>query len=88
MNTKDLCDEVIRVIEPLNLAGLGDPARRNWYPVNAQDLFENAWKVKATSTQITTLLESCGLVHNAGNRNSFTRCAIEEANFWIDLSRF
>jgi len=55
-----LCEEIIRAIEPLNLAGLGNPRRRNWYPVEAQDLFEGAWKVGATREQITQLLNRCG----------------------------
>lgn len=54
-----LCEEIIRAIEPLNLAGLGNPLRRNWYPVEAQDLFESAWKVGATREQITQLLNRC-----------------------------
>jgi tetracycline 7-halogenase / FADH2 O2-dependent halogenase len=55
-----LCEEIVRAIEPLNLAGLGNPHRRNWYPVEAQDLFESAWKVGATREQITQLLNRCG----------------------------
>jgi len=59
LDSADFYEEVIGVIAPLNLAGLGDPARRNWYPVEAQDLFENAWKIGATADQISSLLQSC-----------------------------
>jgi FADH2 O2-dependent halogenase len=55
-----LCDDIIRAIEPINLAGLGDARRRNWYPVDAADLFAGAWKVDATAEEIT------GLLHRAG----------------------
>jgi FADH2 O2-dependent halogenase len=60
LGSAQLCEEIIRTIEPLNLAGLGDPLRRNWYPVDANDLVEGAWKVGATRGQITQLLDRCG----------------------------
>ena len=52
--------EIQAIIEPLNLAGLGDPRRRNWYPVVAQDLYDSAWKVGATHRQISDLLDRVG----------------------------
>jgi len=60
LGSAQLSEEIIRMIEPLNLAGLGDPLRRNWYPVDANDLVEGAWKVGATREQITQLLDRCG----------------------------
>jgi len=33
-----------RAIEPINVAGLADPARRNWYPARAEDLLAAATK--------------------------------------------
>lgn len=59
LDSAALCAEILRAIEPINLAGLGDPARRNWYPVDAQDLYNAAWKVGATADQITALLDRC-----------------------------
>ena len=58
--SKSLSDDVIRAIEPLNLAGLGDAMRRNWYPVDIRDLFESAWKVGATEEDIAALLDRSG----------------------------
>ena len=58
--SKSFSDDIIRAIEPLNLAGLGDAKRRNWYPVDDQDLFENAWKVGAIEEDITALLDRSG----------------------------
>jgi FADH2 O2-dependent halogenase len=55
-----LYDDVIRAIEPLNLAGLGDPRRRNWYPVDAADLFAAAAKVGASQADIADLLKRSG----------------------------
>jgi FADH2 O2-dependent halogenase len=60
LGSAQLSEEIIRTIEPLNLAGLGNPLRRNWYPVDANDLLEGAWKVGATREQITQLLDRCG----------------------------
>jgi FADH2 O2-dependent halogenase len=55
-----LVHDIIRAIEPLNLAGLGDQKRRNWYPVEARDLYESAAKVGATEHDISALLERAG----------------------------
>ncbi|HSM78339.1 MAG TPA: NAD(P)/FAD-dependent oxidoreductase [Bryobacteraceae bacterium] len=56
----NLEDEVLRLIDPINVAGLGDPGRRNWYPVDAEDLFRSAAKVEATPDEIADLLRRCG----------------------------
>ncbi len=55
-----LIADVLRVIEPLDVAGLCRQDRRNWYPVDAQDLFHSASKVNATHDEIVRLLDSCG----------------------------
>ncbi|HET9793473.1 MAG TPA: NAD(P)-binding protein [Thermoanaerobaculia bacterium] len=49
-----------RAIEPWNVAGLLDPARRNWYPVCASDLREGASKLGASSIEVERLLERSG----------------------------
>ena len=42
--------EAVRsVIEPLNVAGLADPKKRNRYPVELRDLVENAGKLGMTA---------------------------------------
>jgi FADH2 O2-dependent halogenase len=55
-----LCEDIVRAIEPINLAGLGKADRRNWYPVDARDLFESAGKVGASPEEIAALLERSG----------------------------
>lgn len=55
-----LCEDILKLIEPLNLAGLGDSNRRNWYSVDARDLFESAYKVAASNDDIAALLERSG----------------------------
>jgi tetracycline 7-halogenase / FADH2 O2-dependent halogenase len=52
--------EVMRVIAPFNLAGLGEQSRRNWYPVEADDLLCSANKVGASREDIQLLLQRCG----------------------------
>jgi tetracycline 7-halogenase / FADH2 O2-dependent halogenase len=52
--------DVVRTIEPFNVAGLGNPARRNWYPVDPEDLLQSADKVSANRGEILRLLERCG----------------------------
>jgi FADH2 O2-dependent halogenase len=51
-----LIADVLRAIEPLDVAGLCRQDRHNWYPVDAEDLFRGASKVKATRDDIAQLL--------------------------------
>jgi len=53
-------EEIRRAIDPINVAGLADPARRNWYPVDANDLLANAHKLHATREEAEALLTRCG----------------------------
>ncbi len=48
-------------IEPLDVIGLGDASRRNWYPVDPRDLHASAHKLGATRGEIDALLARCGL---------------------------
>jgi FADH2 O2-dependent halogenase len=57
---RDVAQEVLRAIEPVNIAGLGNAARRNWYPVEADDLLNAAGKLESTKEEITQMLEKCG----------------------------
>ena len=56
----DLITDIQRTIEPFDVAGLCRRDRRNWYPVDAEDLFRGAAKVEATHEDIAKLLQSCG----------------------------
>jgi len=56
----ELSTEISRAIEPINVAGLGNASRRNWYPVDANDLMNSAAKLESTKGQISQLLNKCG----------------------------
>ena len=62
----EFAEDVRRVIEPVNVAGLADARRRNWYPVDAQDLLGNAHKLGATREEVEALLERCGFYAREG----------------------
>jgi FADH2 O2-dependent halogenase len=47
-------------IDPINVAGLAIPARRNWYPCRAEDLLENCWKLGATQQEVRDMLQRVG----------------------------
>lgn len=55
-----LVQRIRQAVEPFDVAGLGDQARRNWYPARADDLLAAASKVRASQQEIEALL------HNAG----------------------
>ena len=57
---RQLSEDILRAIEPFNIAGLGYPQRHNWYPVEAQDLIDNAAKLDANPQEIHQLLRRCG----------------------------
>ena len=67
-----LRDDIVRAIEPYNVAGLGDPRRRNWYPVDADDLLNAAGKLGANAEEIGHLLERSGF---ASSRESIQPAA-------------
>jgi FADH2 O2-dependent halogenase len=56
----ELAEDILKAIEPFNVAGLGDPRRRNWYPVNPEDLAHSASKVEASQDEVMELLKRCG----------------------------
>ncbi len=47
--------EVAAAIEPLNIAGLCDPGKRNWYPVDLQDTVRGAAKLGVTPEQAVAI---------------------------------
>ncbi len=55
-----------RAIEPFDIAGLLDRARRDWYPVVAADLLASAAKLDATPEEIVSLLERTGFYMTGG----------------------
>jgi tetracycline 7-halogenase / FADH2 O2-dependent halogenase len=60
--TEKLNADILRTIEPFNVAGLGRPQRRNWYPVDAEDLLHGAPKLEADREEIVSLLKRCGFL--------------------------
>jgi FADH2 O2-dependent halogenase len=60
LDMTDLTYEVYKAIEPINIAGFSNPHRRNWYPVDANDLLNSAAKLESTKHQISRLLDKCG----------------------------
>ncbi|MFP5230432.1 MAG: NAD(P)/FAD-dependent oxidoreductase [Acidobacteriota bacterium] len=55
-----LVRDILAAVEPFNVAGLGRAERRNWYPVETQDLFDGAGKLGATHEEIEAMLRNCG----------------------------
>lgn len=60
-----LAEQVRRAIEPINVAGLADSARHNWYPLLADDLLNNADKLHASRTDIEAMFDRCGFRQNS-----------------------
>jgi tetracycline 7-halogenase / FADH2 O2-dependent halogenase len=58
----ELIARVMAAIESFNVAGLGRPERRNWYPVEADDLLNAAAKLDAGRDEVQSLLDRCGFV--------------------------
>ncbi len=52
-----LSDRIAEAISPLDVIGLSDRSRRNWYPVEARDLLDGAPKLRATRAEIEELLK-------------------------------
>jgi len=47
-------------LESINVAGLANPSRRNWYPCRAEDLLENCWKLAVTPREAREMLQRVG----------------------------
>ena len=56
----ELTRDILEVIEPFNVAGLGRRERRNWYPVEVDDLVNAAGKLGASRREVMELLQRCG----------------------------
>lgn len=57
---QDLLDWILQTIEPVNIAGLGDPNRHRWYPARAEDLVANAHKLHSNRDEAAAMLRRCG----------------------------
>ena len=56
-----LVADIRRMVEPFNVIGLFNPARRNWYPVDFADLYRDAVKLQASREDIDAFLHKAGL---------------------------
>lgn len=55
-----LRDRIAALTEPFDLAGLGDTARRGWFPCLASDLHSAAHRIPASTDEIQAMLERTG----------------------------
>jgi FADH2 O2-dependent halogenase len=62
--------DILRAIGPFNVAGLGAPRRRNWYPADAEDLLRAAPKLGADRNEVMRLLARCGFQLDAQSSTS------------------
>jgi tetracycline 7-halogenase / FADH2 O2-dependent halogenase len=62
---RTLLARIDRAIEPFDVAGLGDRARRDWYPIRADDLVAAAPKLGAAPEEVGRLLQRCGFTGSA-----------------------
>jgi FADH2 O2-dependent halogenase len=58
--TDGLIDDILRVIEPIDVAGLCKPNPCSCYPVDASDLLDSCSKLDSTLEEIESLLQRCG----------------------------
>jgi tetracycline 7-halogenase / FADH2 O2-dependent halogenase len=57
---EELLRKIARAIEPLDIAGLCDPNRRNWHPVLANDLLAGAAKLGVETSDVEAFLDRSG----------------------------
>jgi FADH2 O2-dependent halogenase len=75
-----LLGDVARTVGPFDVAGLLDGTRRNWFPVEADDLRAAAPKLEATTEEIERLLATAGFgVSASGAPASFSEPASARA---------
>jgi tetracycline 7-halogenase / FADH2 O2-dependent halogenase len=67
----DYFERIANAIEPHNIAGLCNPARQNWYPVDLEDTIRAAHKLGMTADRVRVALEFANVAstpHVSGNR--------------------
>ena len=58
---QQLLEQIEATLGPVNIAGLNQPEKRNWYPVQTRDLFAGREKLRASKEDIDRLLKRCGM---------------------------
>jgi FADH2 O2-dependent halogenase len=59
-------------IRPIDVAGLSDSSRRNWFPVEPRDLVQGAAKLGSTEEEIRKMLERTGIFPSEGEPQRMT----------------
>jgi tetracycline 7-halogenase / FADH2 O2-dependent halogenase len=72
----DLIARINAAIEPINVAGLGRPERRNWYPVAADDLLNAAAKLGVSRDEVQAFLTRCGFFSEAAAAEAATAATL------------
>jgi FADH2 O2-dependent halogenase len=62
-------EAVAEDLEPYNIAGLCDPARRNWYPVELEDVVRGAAKLEQTPAEVRAFFRRMGWDRTEGSRD-------------------
>ncbi|MBC8002639.1 MAG: FAD-dependent oxidoreductase [Opitutaceae bacterium] len=60
IHRRQLLEQIESTLSPVNIAGLHQPEKRHWYPVDPRDLLANREKLQASAEEIERLLERCG----------------------------
>lgn len=60
-----LVEDILRAIEPFDVAGLGKSDLKSWYAVDAEDLLRAAHKVQSARDEIECLLQRSGFYGDA-----------------------
>ena len=55
-----LLEQIEAALSPVNIAGLHQPEKRNWYSLQTRDLFAGREKLRASEEDIERLLVRCG----------------------------
>jgi FADH2 O2-dependent halogenase len=63
---KSLMRRAALAIRPIDVAGLSDSTRRNWFPMDPQDLMRRAARLESTPEEIRKMLERTGIFLSDG----------------------
>ncbi len=61
LSSTDFVSAITEAIDSINVAGLNDSSRRNWYPFDLTDLHRSRGKLTASEREIGEMLHRCGM---------------------------
>ena len=67
---EELLTKIAAAVDPLNIAGLFDRSRRNWYPVLAADLVAAAPKLSVSRSEVESFLKRSGFFSGEGHHRA------------------